>query len=200
MRMRYYGYMQPQSQQPQTGQQGFYRTTGSELQGQQAVHQNFAPAPSYNQNQAVSWEASEYIHRSKDFGWVIGFGCVVIIILAISIYFKAWTFAALVVVMALTMGVFAFRKPKTKRYTLNNHSLTIDNTTFQLSDFRAFGVLNEEAFYSIILMPIKRFMPAVTMYFAQEDGEKIVDILSGSLPLENVQPDPIDSFMRRIHF
>jgi hypothetical protein len=43
-------------------------------------------------------------------------------------------------------------------------------------------------------------MPAVSMYFAEEDGEKIVDILGARLPMEELHLDAIDRLMRRLRF
>jgi hypothetical protein len=201
-KMLYYLHMQPNTQQPSGDQQGFYRPTQqAPYQATQVADEEFLPTTQeYDDDEVVRWEASEYIHRSKDATWIIGFGIIVAIILGVALWLQAWTFAALVVVMAAAMGVFAFRKPKVKKYALSHHGLQIDDRVYHLSDFRSFGVLAEEAFFSIMLIPTKRFMPAVTVYFAQEDGEQIVGILSTHLPLEELQPDPIDAIMRRLHF
>lgn len=194
--------MQPGTQQPNGEQQGFYRPSTTSPYDATAVN-NDAPQPeqpAYDTSEVAQWEASEYIHRSKDAGWVIGFSIIVIAIIAASVYFQAWTFTALTVAMAIALGVFAFRTPKTKQYVLTHQSLKIDEHEYRLADFKAFGVLAEDAFFSIMLIPVKRFMPAVTMYFAHEDGEKIVGILSTHLPLQEIEPDPIDALMRRLHF
>lgn len=201
-KMLYYGHMQPHTQQDTGEQDGFYRPAqASPYQATQVQNDaGLEPAPTYNDSETVSWEASEYIHRSKDISWIAGFGVIVLVLVGVAVFFQQWLFAALIVVMAIAMGVFAFRPPKVKHYTLNHQGLQIDDRMYHLSDFRAFGVLAEDAFYSIMLIPTKRFMPAVTVYFAQEDGEQIVDILSSHLPLEDLQPDPIDTIMRRLHF
>jgi hypothetical protein len=201
--MLYYVHMQPNTQQPNVGQQqGFYRPSQPSSPFQMGVDDEGAAvqAQSYDKNDSITWEASEYIHRSKDLIWVLGFGAIVLVGVGVSIWLQAWTFTALVVAMAIAMGVFAFRPPKVKHYTLTHQGLNVDGKMYNLTDFRAFGVLAEEAFYSALLIPVKRFMPAVTMYFAQEDGEKIVDILGSHLPLEDIQADPIDVLMRRLHF
>ena len=192
--------MQPKTQQPAGEQEGFYRP--SQVSPYQAGPDTGAlpVAPVYDESESVSWEASEYIHRSKDAKWKIIFGIIIAVGVGIALWAQAWTFAALIVAMAIAMGVFAFRQPKVKKYTLTHEGLQIDDHFYALEDFRSFGVLAEDAFYSITLIPTKRFMPAVSMYFAQEDGEQIVDILSSHLPLEDIEPDPLDLIMRRLHF
>ncbi len=148
----------------------------------------------------VSWEASEYIHRSKDALWTLGFIAVSLLSLGGAIWLQAWTFVALIVVMAIAMGVFAFRPPHVAKYNLSHQGLEINGKLYAFSEFRAFGVRPEEAFFIVLLIPVKRFMPAITVYFAEDDGEKIVDIFGAHLPMEEMQPDPIDSLMRHIHF
>jgi hypothetical protein len=199
--MVYYLHMQPQTQRTDGEQQGFYHPAqASPYQATQADSSVLPQAPVFDDSETVEWEASEYIHRTKDAKWVMIFGAVVVAGLGISIWLQSWTFVALITVMAVAMGVFAFRPPKIKHYKLSHQGLQIDERTYSLGDFRAFGVLADEAFYSIMLIPTGRFMPAVTVYFAQEDGEKIVDILGSHLPLEDLQPDPIDAIMRRLRF
>jgi uncharacterized membrane protein len=198
--MLYYWHMQPSQQQPQPEQQGFYRP--SEQAPFQAPMDDQAPptVPAFDEATVVAWEASEYIHRSKDAVWASGFIFVVLALLAMAIFFQAWTFAILVVVMGAAMGVFAFRPPQTKQYTLSHQGLKINDKMYYLRDYRAFGILSEDAFYSVVLLPTGRFKPAVSVYFAEDDGEKIVDILGSHLPMEELTPDPIDIIMRRLHF
>ncbi|HET9411453.1 MAG TPA: hypothetical protein VFO38_01235 [Candidatus Saccharimonadales bacterium] len=193
--------MQPEPQQQNGGQQGFYRPTQTPQYNADSADDGNLPihAP-VNPEAVVDWEASEYIHRSKSAGWIIIFGIIVAAIIAVSVLLQAWTFTALAVVMAVAFGFFAFRQPKTKHYSLSHQALKVDDTTYELSEFRAFGIVAEDAFFSIMLIPVKRFMPAITMYFGEEDGEKIVDILGAHLPLQDIDPDPIDALMRRLHF
>ena len=151
-------------------------------------------------NQSVSWEASEYVHHSKGASWIAGLVGVSLVLIAIAIWTGAWTFVALIVVMSVAMGVVAFRSPRVLRYNLNDQGLQVDEHFYDFTDFRAFGVLGEGAFYTIMLLPTKRFMPAVHIYFAEQDGEKIVDILGAHLPMEHLEQDPVEKLMRRLRF
>jgi hypothetical protein len=113
---------------------------------------------------------------------------------------QSWTFMILVVVMAIAIGVFASRPPRTLRYELSDAGIQIENTDYRYSDFRAFGIIADGALFSVMLIPTKRFMPAVSMYFAQEDGEDIVDILGARLPMEDLHLDAVDRLIRRLRF
>ena len=149
----------------------------------------------------LSWEASEYIHHSKSPMWFAGYIGIMLVLLAVAYFLtQAWTFVVLVVVMAIAIGVFATRPPRTLHYSLTDSGIQIEDSGYHYGDFRAFGIINDGALYSIMLIPVKRFMPAVNIYFAEEDGEKIVDILGARLPMEELHLDAIDQLMRRLRF
>lgn len=194
----------PPPQPPQGGGQGdgFYQPQNlapyaapPTLPAPQAAPQHVGdhPAP-------LTWEASEYVHTDKGGMWLIGFGVIVAIFLGVAIWLQVWTFALLILVMAIAMGIFAFRKPHVLRYTLNDQGVQVGDKVFHYSDFRAFGVLEDGAFFTMTLIPIKRFSPAINVYFAEEQGEDIVDIVSEHLPMEHIEPDVIDRIMRRLRF
>lgn len=161
-----------------------------------------APQPATNVPHVdLNWDASEYIHHSKSPLWFLGLVVTMLALLAIAYFLThSWTFIILVVVMAVAIGVFATRPPRTLHYALTDTAIQVDNTSYHYNDFRTFGIINDGALYSVMLIPTKRFMPAVSMYFAEEDGEKIVDILGARLPMEELHLDAIDRLMRRLRF
>ncbi len=148
--------------------------------------------------QALSWDASESIEHDKDTMWFIILGLVAFGFIALSIWLKAWTFTALVVVMLVAVVYMARRAPATMHYQLTSGGLYINDKRYELRDFRAFGVVQDGAFYYITLIPIKRFMPAIDVYFPEEHGEQIVDVFGAVIPMQTIQPDGIDRLMRRL--
>jgi len=169
----------------------------SQTQPEQAPSSTHLDMPEVN----FSWEASEYIHHAKSPLWFAGLVGTMLVLLAVAYFWThSWTFIILVVVMTVALGVFATRPPRVLHYALTQKGLQIEQSAYHYSDFRAFGIVNDGALYSVMLIPTKRFMPAVTMYFAEEDGEKIVDILGARLPMEELHLDAIDRLMRRLRF
>jgi hypothetical protein len=49
-------------------------------------------------------------------------------------------------------------------------------------------------------MPLKRFMPILTIYFEQKDESKIVAVLGQFLPVESHQLDAVDRLMHKLRF
>lgn len=148
----------------------------------------------------VTWTASEYVQHDKHAVWYLALVVVTILLLALAIFMKAWTFAVLIVVMGVGIGILAGRPPHSVRYTLSEYGLRVDEKSFSYHDFRAFGVVQDAALYSIVLIPNKRFMPTVNVYFPGEMGEQIVDIFGAFLPMEHIELDFVEKLTRKLHF
>ena len=150
---------------------------------------------------AISWEASEYVHREKNMMWFVGVGVVgLVLALMAFLVLKSITFAILVVVMAFALIFLAMRPPRILRYQITSKGLEINENHYGFHDFRAFGVVQEDAMYYITLLPIKRFSPAVDVYFPQEHGEQIVDMIGSQIPMQVVKPDFVDRLTKYLRF
>ena len=149
----------------------------------------------------ITWQASEFVHHDKGAEWFLGlFGVAILLLMIDVLVIHSWTFGALIVVMAVSATIVARRPPRLLNYSLSLQGVKIDEKAFSFHDFRAFGVVPEGAFYSIRLVPAKRFMPMVSIYFPPEQGESIVDLLGSVLPMEQIELDPIDKFVEKIRF
>jgi hypothetical protein len=187
--------MQPE-QQPNYFQQGQPEQT--------SYPADVVPAPPDDQfaaEDALSWQASEYVHHEKGVEWFLALiGVATALLLLDIVLIRSWTFGILIVVMAMAAIVVARRPPHVISYLLSSEGIQIDEKHFGFHDFRAFGVIQEGAFYSIRLIPVKRFMPMVSVYFPTEMGEQIVDVFGSMLPMEQIKLDPIDKFVEKIRF
>lgn len=150
---------------------------------------------------SVSWTASEYIDHTRGTGWyfmlLVGSA-----VLATLIYFftKDILGAAIVIALAVIVAVMANRKPSQLTYTLSNAELQAGTKTYKYSQFRSFAIIREGDLNSLLLTPLKRFVPPVSIYFDEDDEDKIVRIISEHLPLEKKSPDRIDMLTRRLRF
>lgn len=150
---------------------------------------------------AVEWTASEFIAHDKSAAWYLGLAAVAAI-LSFVIYMitKDYISVAVVIVAALLMGVYGARQPRQLQYKLDLRGVTIGGKFYPYADFRSFSVVPEGAFASIVFMPLKRFGPPVTIYFAPDDQQKIMAILGRELPFEEPRRDVIDTLLRKIRF
>lgn len=151
--------------------------------------------------QPISWQASEFVHHEKSMEWFLSLIGIATILLLVDVFLiKSWTFGALIVVMAISAIAVGRRPPRTLNYLVSPGGIQIDEKQFHFHDFRAFGVIQEGAFYSIRLIPVKRFMPTVNVYFPPEHGEEIVDMFGSILPMEKIESDFIDKLVEKIRF
>lgn len=158
-------------------------------------------APQAPAMQEVRWTASEYLAHEKSPMWYISilFGGAV---LATLVYFltKDWVSVSLIALITIIFTVAAGRKPNSLEYALTDHGLEIGKKIYSYSEFRSFALVNEGAFTSVTLMPMKRFMPSIDIFYDPEDEEKVVDVLANVLPMEQHKRDFVDTLIRRLRF
>lgn len=153
------------------------------------------------QRGGITWTASEFMAHHKNGNWyVILFAGAVVAAILIYLLTKDKITASMLLMAAVLMAVVAARQPRTLAYVLNDVGLQIEQKLYPYHDFKAFSVINEGAINSIMLLPLKRFAPSVTIYYDPKDEDKILDTLSLVLPYEEREQDPIDRFMQRIRF
>ncbi len=149
----------------------------------------------------VSWSASEYISNPKNITWfgALGIGTA---ILSIFVYFvtRDLLSTVVIVIIGVITGIFAARQPQTLEYHVDSKGIHIGPKSYPYGVFRSYSVAHDGAFSYISLLPLKRFMPQMTIHYAPEDEEKIVETLGDYLPYEQHKQDIVDSITRRVRF
>jgi hypothetical protein len=149
----------------------------------------------------VSWTASEFISHHKSANWylLLGGAGLVLAILMYAITRDIFNTAIVFIAIAL-FGVAASRQPRQLAYRVDSHGLTIGQKQYPYSDFRSFSILDEDHFHSITFMPLKRFMPPLSIYYDPADEHRIADVIASHLPFEDHKHDLTEKLMRRIRF
>lgn len=147
----------------------------------------------------VSWSASEFIAHEKTPLWYMSLaGVAAVLVLAVFFLFHDMVAAFAIIFVAILFGFLAAHKPRVLNYHIGPAGLTIDRKMYNFAEFKSFGVIDEGAFSSITFMPMKRFMPTLSIYYPPEEEETIVNALSNYLPFAPVSHDLIDRLMHRI--
>ena len=162
--------------------------------------EDFAQDPdAANEMEPVRWQAHEYIHHEKGFGWFFLFTLTVLGLIALAVFvLQSLSFAILIPVMAAALVVYTHRPPRLIDYTLSRQGLHVNDRLYTFGEFKSFGVIHDDGEYSIMLVPTKRFRPGVTVYFPEEAGEAIVDMLGARLPMQELRLDMIDRLIRKL--
>ncbi len=146
----------------------------------------------------VTWTANEYLHQEKGTKWLALFIAVCLGFVGLSVWMRAWSFTAVIVVIAFIVIVYLRRPPRELAYSLTEEGLTVDDKLHKYEEFKSFGVIEDGEEYSVMLIPTQRFQPSVTVYFPEEVGDDIVDVLGERLPMKDLKLDAIDRLVRML--
>jgi hypothetical protein len=151
------------------------------------------------QEEPLRWQGTEYVHHEKDAMWFVVFAVIVVAFMAVSILImRSVTFTILIPVMAAALIVYTRRPPRMIEYTLSSKGLYVNDQLYSFAEFKGFGVIRDAGEYSIMLIPVKRFRLGVSIYFPEEAGEAIVDILGTRLPMQEMQLDMFDRIIHKL--
>ena len=149
----------------------------------------------------LSWTASEFMTHDKSAGWyvllLLGAG---LFAAAVYLLTKDVVSTGVVVVAAIILAVYGSHQPQEQQYTLDAQGIGIGSKRYDYDMYKSFAVASEGAFSSLVFMPLKRFAVPLTIYYAPEDEERIIALLSDRLPMEKHRLDAIDHLMRRLRF
>lgn len=186
--------------QPQTTQQPMPRTAPDAGQYQQPADPPFGVPPAVHDGE-ISWTASEFIAHQKSPVWYMLLFLAGAAIATLSYFLtKDWVSTGSIAIIAVIFAVYAGHKPRVLEYRLDRDGLTIGGKLYAYGEFHSFAVMDEGAIPSIVFMPLKRFMPTLTIYYDPKDEDTIVSILAERLPLEQRKRDAIDSVLHKIRF
>jgi len=150
---------------------------------------------------SVSWEASEYLHHEKDFVWMTLLIAVTFFLAVVTYFLIEDVFSvAVIVLMAVAMAVYGYRKPRTLTYQINSEGVIVSGRLYEYDKFRSFSIIDEGAVKSILLEPLKRFMPPMSIYYAPDDEDKISEVLSAYLPYRKRELAFVDRLFKKLRF
>lgn len=149
----------------------------------------------------VSWTASEYVANPKNTNWYAMLAASTVALAVIVYLITSDKVSTVVIVMlGIIVGVFAARQPNVLEYRLDTAGLQMGPRFYPYNGFKTFSVVEEGAFNHISLLPLKRFMPPLSIHYAPEDEEKIINTLADYLPYEAHKRDIVESISRRVRF
>ena len=189
---------QQSEQQPIPPQPAFQAVPQNDYAAQYAANEAYSDLPPED---GIVWTASEFIAHEKDSGWYMKLGLVAVLLTAL-IYFitRDVVNAGVVALVCLILGAYAGRTPRQLTYRVDAEGIQIGDKWHGYDEFRSFAIMPENAFSSIALLPLKRFAPMTSIYYAPDDEDAIVGMLSQALPMEERKHDAVDRLMQRIRF
>lgn len=107
--------------------------------------------------------------------------------------------------IAIALAVVAFlyfanHKISSQSYRVRGDTVLIDRKSYQLHDFKSYSVSDADSPASIVLTPMKRFMPPITLFVPENILEPLEAHLADYLPFEQHQTDAIDALLHKLRF
>lgn len=159
------------------------------------------PAEKKHNLQPVSWAASEFIAHHKSAGWYMAFLLVIGVCAGLIYVLTQDIISATVIIIAgILFAILAARKPRQVSYYVDHNGVNIGGKFYSFAEFKSFGVSQEGAIRAINLLPLKRFMPEVTIYYPPEQEVNILSLLSQQLPHEQLSPKGVDQLLKKLRF
>lgn len=148
----------------------------------------------------LRWNGTEYLHQERSVLWYVVVAIVAIAFIIIALWwFQSVTFAILVPVMLVALVIYVRRPPTTLHYILSRKGLHVDDRLFPYAQFKSFSIVEHNGHHSVALIPRKRFQIGQTIYFPEEIGEQLVDMLAARLPMKEIKVDLVDRLLARLH-
>ncbi|MDO4712975.1 MAG: hypothetical protein Q4B05_03685 [Candidatus Saccharibacteria bacterium] len=155
--------------------------------------------PRTDLTQPFSWQAPDSIPVQRGLTWHVIFITATLGLMLLALFvFKSWTFFILLPIMALALLLLNAKPPTMITYAISPKGVYVGDKLYDFSEFRSFGLIEYQSQHSAVLLPVRRFSPAVTLYFSAQEGEQVVDMLGARLPMQPMQPDILEKLIRII--
>ena len=142
------------------------------------------------------WQEREKTDTNRDQRWYVLFSIVVVFLFIVSIWlFKSFTFARLIPVMAAALLISLRRPAVAINYTASYTNITIGSQSYFYTSFKSFSVTINPNQNWLTLIPRKRFAIPVVVYFPEDIGEQLVDVVASQLPMSQHKPDLLEKII-----
>jgi len=168
---------------------------------EQSLNPVSVAVPPTGSDGSITWTASEFVYHRKNAKWyLVFFALTVVLSGGVWLLTKNLTTIITIVVAAVALVYAATKKPRELEYKIDANSLSIANKSIPLTEFKSFTIVHQDGFSSLVFTPFKRFTLLITIYYDPADEQKILDILSSRIPLEEKKRDWIDRLMWNIRY
>lgn len=153
--------------------------------------------PREGDEELVRWQAKEYLEHERNTWWYVGLAVVTVSLMVLGWFLmQSISFMVLVPVMAAALVVYVRRPPVILDYTLSRKGIHVNDKLYDFEQFKEFGLVQDDREHAVLLVPRKRFQPGLTVYFPEDAGEALVDMLASRLPMREVHLDFVDRLTR----
>ena len=159
-------------------------------------HGDMAEAP----NETITWEADEFQAPERQFVWYLEAVVAVLLFSGIVYWLNRDVVTAVTVCVAFSVLLILHgRKPRRQTFLVTPQGVQIGNKAHWFADFRSFSIAVERSGHTLVLVPFKRFAPAVSVFIPDAQVDTVTAIMTSALPMEAHKPDALDWISTKFH-
>lgn len=137
-----------------------------------------------NQPRTAAWKESEFFHFEKGTLWYTIFIIAMIVVAAISAWFRNWLLAGVMMAATFAMITFAKEKPAERQFRIDGSGVQVGNRKYRYEELKGFWVTTTPEGNLLYLQSIKRFSQPVMINLGNYQITRIRKVLSPHLPEE----------------
>ena len=148
----------------------------------------------------MSWNAPEFTFTNKPAGWYALLALFFVAMIGLALYTRQYLTIGLLVLMCISLVIYAQRKPRTLNYTITTHGVYVGEKSYHFDSFSSFYEISDYGQRVFELVPSKQLGTLVSLPI-QEGEERTIESLLGSvLPKVPPRNDLIDRLLRAMRF
>ncbi len=149
----------------------------------------------------LEWEALEYHHIEKTSDWFWGLALLALTGVGVSIFFGNILFAAVILLGAGTLALFAARPPRMTQFAITDRGVRIGRNLFPYNSLESFWVIDESHTHPQLLIKSKKLlMPLIVIPIAGERPEDIRQLLLQKLTEEEHHEPLSEKLLQIFHY
>jgi hypothetical protein len=150
----------------------------------------------------ISWQAYEHNHVEKNVDWFWSVGIIAAGGVFLSIFFKNFIFALIIVLFTATSFLLARRPPRLLQFEFSRKGVRVGPVMYPYTMFESFWVDDGEFEDKIILRSKKPMSPYMIIPFdsTETDAEMIREFLLDYLDEEHLEEPVVQIIMEKLGF
>jgi len=162
--------------------------------------QSVRPNPPAGGLPTLQWQAFEYDYKEKtnDWFWVVGVAGFIAIVL--SILFKNFLFAIVLLLGTFVVMMYGARKPEMVTFSIGAKGVTIKNDLYPYKNLLGYGLKVGEGPDKLMLHVNRLFLPHLILPIEDIDPELIRERLDKFITEEEFEESAIDLFVEYLGF
>lgn len=118
----------------------------------------------------IAWETPPHEHKPRTVDWYWALGIFAVAAAALAALFSDYLFAVVILLAALSIGVYSSREPKLSRIEVSDRGIRIDNKRYQYDTLRSFWVDHGEdsGKVQLLITSNKFLMPQIVIPIPEE--------------------------------